>query len=334
MATLNVDAAVDKAIESTMSDAQVENATEPEVGEGEEGVGAGTEGAGTAPEAGAGAESIRDGRAAPETRGKKGVGPGKQEVVGKGDLVDSRTGKVIAKAGKERQFYEAASRANGTLQQVVGQNKQLMERVSAYESAFTHLKNAGIEPNEVQAAISIYTKFKNDPAETIKDLLTVARQMGKNVDLGEGGAVDMAAIKGMISEAMAPITNAQRQRQREGALRARAEGAIREFFSKHPDAGVQVDAINLVLKKEPQLGLDGAYWKVKSLVNARGLDWNRPIVEQLRSGNGAGERRPLSTGRSSEGAARVRGSAKPNGRDATTADIVREALAEAGVTVP
>lgn len=335
MATIDTNTAIASSIESTLTDDQVEATNnEQEVVEAETGTpGNAPASAETAEETGKSAAGKPSGRASNEARRGK-ADPAGVAKAGAGDLTDPKTGRVIAKAGNERKYYEAAVRANGTLQQVVGKVRELEGRVATYSDAFTHLKNAGIEPNEVQAAISIYTKFKNDPAETIKDLLTVARQMGKNVDLGENGSVDMAAIKGMISEAMAPLTGSIQRRQMENRTEQQARGIIQQFFTAYPDAQNQVDAINLVLTKEPRLGLEGAYWKVKSLVNARGLDWNTPIAAQLSANGGGGrETKPLSTGRGSDGAVRVRGGAKPNGREQSTADIVKEALAEAGISV-
>lgn len=333
MATIDTNTAISAAIDSTLTDEQVV-VNEQEVTSAAEGVDGGASGV-PAEKAAEVAPDQSGGRAAPETRGKKTAGAGKETVAAKGDLVDPKSGRVIAKAGNERKYYEAAVSANGRLQQVVGTAKQMETQLRTYADAFTHLKNAGIEPNEVQAAISIYTKFKSDPAETIKDLLVVARQMGKNVDLGEGGQVDMAAIKGMIAEAMSPLTGAMQQRQQEGQLRSAAENTIRQFFTAYPDAQNQVDAINLVLQKAPRLGLEGAYFKVKALMAQRGLDWNTPLAVQLANGgNGGTPSKPLTTGRGSDGAVRVRGSAKQNGREQSTGDIVREALAEAGVVIP
>lgn len=253
------------------------------------------------------------------------------------DLVDPRTGQVIAKGGNERRLYENGQREKIRADKATNDLAAMQTRLTAFEQSANVGTQLGLSPEQVTTGARLVKSWMDDPVKTIQNLLTLAQQQGHSIE-GIGAGTDVSAIKNMIAEHMKPFTDAHRQTQEQTQARTEAEGTWNNFVATHSDAGMHVDAIAHLLGEDKTLSLDGAYYKLQAFYREHQLDWNVPLQEHMRlaeeaKANGQGAVRPngrtsVPTGR------RVQSNVQNNETsDAATAsidDIIRSSMADAG----
>lgn len=281
-------------------------------------------------------------------KGQQGVGkggPGKQEPVKKvtpnpGDLIDRKTGSVIAKAGAERRYYEQSHRerirANTAEQKV----NELQTRLTAFEQSNSVGTQLGLSPEQVTTGARLVKDWITNPVDMINKLITVARQQGHNIE-GLGQGVDTAAIKNMIAEHLKPFTEAHTQSREAQQARTEAQTVWTNFTAVNPDAELHVTALNHILANDPNISLDGAYYKLQAFYYQRGLDWNKPLEQIAREA----EQEEQGTGQRQQPNGRA--ISVPNGRgahrnvsdnddvsaaaNASLDEIIKSAMTDAGI---
>lgn len=275
-----------------------------------------------------GSSATGNGDSSTVDQSKQGVGPQ--------DLVDGQ-GNVIAKAGAERRHYENLQRTRTELDSIKKENATLKAQNEAFNQVNTIGKELGISNEEVISGARIIAAYKTDPVGTLEHMLTQAKAAGYNVDALSGGQVDMAAMQQIINQAMSPITE---QAEQTRIAKENEEQALQEynsFMGRFPDAAVHQDTLARLLKEQPDLSLDAAYYKLQSFYNARGFDWTKPLSqieqEQQAQTQAQEQTRPVPPS----------GSGGLNNADLTDAtlptmganvqfdDIIRESMKEAGL---
>lgn len=262
---------------------------------------------------------------------------GKPAARGPQDLVDPRTGQVIAKGGNERRLYENGQREKIRADKVTNELATVQTRLQAFELSASVGTQLGLSPEQVTTGARLVKSWLDDPVGTINNLLTLAQSQGHNID-GIGKGTDVNAIKNMIAEHMKPFTDAHRATQEQTQARTAAESTWNDFTAVHSDATTHVDAIAHLLGEDKNLSLDGAYYKLQAFFREHQLDWNVPLQEHMRLAeeaktNGQGAVRPngrtnVPTGR------RVQSNVQDNETSmASTAsldDIIRSSMQDAG----
>lgn len=205
-----------------------------------------------------------------------------------GDLV-GQDGKVIARAGAERRFYEDAARFRGqvgqmqrTLAQQTTELNQLKGKVQAYDSAANAPRDLGLTAPEAVAAARLFADFKRDPVKTLKFLLGEVQAMGHNVEGLSDPNVQMHSIARMIDQRLQPVTAQAEQVRREQAARDDAARQTTEFFGRYPDAQTHDAAIGALCERDPQLSPTEAYYRLREHYIRNGLDWSVPLEEHNR----------------------------------------------------
>ena len=251
------------------------------------------------------------------------------------DLVD-KDGNVIAKGGPDRRHYEnwqKAQQENGALTQ----NLQALEsQVEAYKNASNLGTQYSLSPEEMTAGAQIMQAWKDDPANTVKYLLTQAQSLGYNVD-GIGGTTDVNAIKTMIDQALSPIMQERQDKADTQRIEDEARNQYSSFLQTYPDAESHETALAQLLESDRNLSLEAAYYKLRSFYSEKGLDWSKPLevlqaeMQQQAVQERGNTQQPLPTGNVSSttmtGATDI--------ADATTSfdDIIRQSMSEAGMKI-
>lgn len=276
----------------------------------------------------------------------------------KGNVIDSNTGKVLARAGTERQFYD---RANHYEYQAMGMQRIAQDRTAKLNQAIdvgTELANRlkvmaeqqgmgeklGLSADEQMQAFQFAKAYKSNPIEGIKQILTRAAAAGIDITKlgsGAGAAVDTKAILDLIREEMGktvkPIEQDNQRRQQEAQAEAdkqRLTQEVTQFFEDNPEAEHYMDVFEKMYAdpRFNKLTLDSMWDKIRLSEHEAGrqLRHLRRNNGQRNEGRGGANKRPMPNGRS------VNGRSQPNGmdRDSLSMDwgaIVNEVLDSTGV---
>ena len=284
----------------------------------------------------------------------------------KGNLVDARTGEIIARAGSEARIYQrvhkqasdyiqAATRniqnqmvtERGKLERAVeiglGFEKSMQEarqqlaKINAFE-----LKN-----DQLIEAAQIYKQAQTDPVGVLKNLLTRAALSGIDItQLGlPAGGVDAKGIADMvrreIQQNIAPVqkfAQGQQKREEEQQVQSQylqqAERQVNSFFSSTPEAVPYMHIFQAVLQQPQFQSMSlGAIWdKVQLHLMRNGVDPRRPPSRSQRqrlNGQPASDQRslPRGQGMAPSGSDRVaKGNAGPAHPGMSYDAIIREVL--------
>lgn len=198
----------------------------------------------------------------------------------KGNIVDTKTGKVIAPAGPAARFYQDAFKARQESvihrQRADDYAQRLNKAVEIGDEAFRQLDEAkkagtnatarqlGLTDPETIDAMQLAAEAKRDPVATLQKLLTRAAANGTDLTklgLTAGGfnpQALMEMVRTEIGKVAQPITDAQKAEQArvqaEGqrtAVLQRTEAAARSYFEGRPDH-VRYMPIYLKVLENPQ----------------------------------------------------------------------------------
>lgn len=276
------------------------------------------------------------------------INPGRVRDDGQGNLVDAQ-GNLVARRGVERRWYSEAQGASRQLQQTQQELEGLRSQLQTYEKAYATFQNLQLPPQDIAIGAQLYKSFQTNPRATIEYLMTEARKNGVQLD-GLGASVDTQAIRAMLADELAPMRQEREQRQRAAEADQAAEKEYNEFINnpQYPHAQIHEDAIARVMQINPQASLAEAYLNLRVAALEAGLDFSKPLAPQWaakrngqqnnnqRSGapaNNTGNQPsvPLPNGRPAGGARVSINSPRVAPSNANNADIVREALREAGL---
>ena len=240
----------------------------------------------------------------------------------KGNLVDARTGEVIARAGSEARIYQRVHKEASDYIQAATRNVQnhlqaergKLDRAVAiglgFEKALGEAraqlgKMNAFELNQDQLveAAQYYKQAQTDPIGVLKSLLTRAHLSGIDISqLGvPGGSFDPKGIADMVKKeiqaAIGPVQQytqnqqkVQEDQQVQSQYLQQAERQVHEFFGSTPEAVPYMHVFQAVLQQPQfqQMSL-GAIWdKLQLHLMRNGVDPKRPPSRSQRqrlSGN-------------------------------------------------
>lgn len=233
----------------------------------------------------------------------------------KGDIVDPRDGVVIARAGSERRLFEKnmrmardASEKDTRIEELTRQNKdiQFLNNVP---------QQYGLDTADVQHALALAAVFKKNPVEAARNLVELALQQGHNVSdiLGKdaGDALEMRAVKQMLDERLAPLTQQRTQQSEADAQKATAQRAMESFIDEHEHSDLHLPVLDRMIGDNPQLTPEKAYYELRLFCANKGLDFTKPLAPQIAA--------LQQNGRSAQNGNRqpTRNGSLPNGRGTT-----------------
>jgi hypothetical protein len=273
---------------------------------------------------------------------KQGATGGTDEVTpggarGPQDLI-GKDGNVLAAGGKERRFYETAHREKLRADEATTKVETLQDQLEAINNAGNVSTQYNLTPEEVTTGAQIIAAYKEDPVGTLKYMLTQAQANGHNVDDILNGSTNVSAIGQMIKDAIAPLTLEHQQRVDTQAAEETATTIYNTFITQHPDAVTHENALARLLQQDATLTVDAAYYKLHNYYLQNSLDWTKPleVLQQEKATAGIAATTKDTLPQPPEG-----GSVNPTNTTDTaqvadvntsTADIVRQAMADAGIT--
>lgn len=234
----------------------------------------------------------------------------------KGNLVDKKTGQIVAKAGAEARMYQSLHRTRqahqalqtehsdtvARLNKAVEIGTQMFERLQKMQTEQTELSPTryNLSNQEAIEAMNFAKEAKVDPVGTIKKLLTRAASNG--IDLQSiglaGGNFDpkslMDLVRGEITQHMQPLRErqqqetAQQQREREEneSLEA-SKTELNTFLTKNPEARAYLPAFQKVYERPEfqNMSLGEVWSRIQLNLLRRGQDpsqQQRPANQQQR----------------------------------------------------
>ena len=252
-----------------------------------------------------------------------------------GNLVDGQ-GNVVAKAGKERRLWERVQRYEHF--EVPEMRRQITEltNTAAQSQVLNNVpRQLGLNDEETLQGMKLIASYKKDPVATIQYILTEARAAGHNVQGADQGQVDLAAINRLLDQRLSPLLEDRTAQQQQQQANVEAERQYKDFTTRFPDVVQHEDVIARLLQHDPKLTAEAAYYQLRLWVQEHGLNWNQPLqaqVEAMQGGNTQQPIPPMAGSRSGNApVVDTRQAAAVAGADADTADIVKEAMREAGM---
>ena len=228
----------------------------------------------------------------------------------KGNLVDAKTGEIIAKAGSEARIYQRVHKqatdyikaATGNVQNQMQQERGKLNRaveiglsfekeLSELRSTFKQLNAYELPKEGLLEAASYYKQAQSDPVGVLKNLLTRAALSG--IDISQLGmdnkGIDpktlVEQIRKEIQAGIAPVQQftsqqqkVQNERQVEAKYQQQAEVQVQQFFGSTPQAVPYTHIFHAVLS-QPQfqhMSLGEIWDKVQLHLIRNGVDPRQP----------------------------------------------------------
>lgn len=257
---------------------------------------------------------------------------------GQGDLVDPTTGAIIARAGNERRLFEHARTVAGQLAQTQSEVQRLQGQLETFQELQRMPQSLGLDVQEQHVAMQFMAAWKKNPVEAATKMLAEVRAMGYEVE-GLATPVDMAALKKMVEDTIAPFRQDRDAVVREQEIAQTVDRELEDATQRFPWLMTQQDAVSRVLAADQSLSLREAALMVQSWAAQRGFDLHRPLNEQMNAAqqNGGQQapqrpnaaRNPPPTGNEALAPRRAGAAA----HDRRSRDIVLESMREAGLNV-
>lgn len=261
-----------------------------------------------------------------------------------GDLV-GRDGNVIARAGAERRFYETAQRATQQAQQYKQQLDTTTAQLTAFREAAQLPTQLGLSPEESSTGLQLVASWKQNPVGVIQYLVEQAKAAGHNVE-GLGGISDMGAIRRMIDERLAPVTQQAQSVQAQEQAQTAAREQVQALASAYGESAlVNSDALSKLIGASQESGqsmsLEQAYFRFAEWCYRNQYDPHQPIDAQIEARRAPQANTPAQSEQRNPPRPNGRAVSAPNGVtpvDPTAVftgqesmrDIVRASLREAG----
>lgn len=246
----------------------------------------------------------------------------------KGNLVDTRTGEIIARAGSEARIYQRVHKqasdyiraANGNIQNAISAERAKVQRAVeiglGFEKELSSLKgfvnqiNAHeLQKDQLLEAAAYYKQAQTDPVGVLRNLLTRAALSGIDIsqlgmdknNLDPKSIVDM--VRKEIQAGIQPVQQFTRQQQAERQTKEtesqylqQAERQVNDFFGSTPQAVPYTHVFHAVLSQPRFQNMSlGEIWdKVQLHLIRNGIDPRQPPSRSQRqrlSGNPEGGQR-------------------------------------------
>lgn len=272
----------------------------------------------------------------------------------KGNLVDDK-GNIVAAAGADRRHYERAQQQSRVITQLETDLKKARDASSMVGVLNDVPSKLGLDARETELGLQFMSSFKRDPIATMRWGLQETMKMGYNLPqiVGEqqagnlppgSGSLDLQAVKAMLSDAVKPLVEDRNAQQQQTQAERDAQVAYDTFLAKHESADVHQGVIANMLRNDETLTPEVAYWQLHSYAHQNGLDFNKPLREQMQSrqqgapaSNGNAQPRPAQSSQSQvppmpNGSAPVGMQDEPDivNPDMSWDEILRDSMVKAG----
>jgi len=225
-----------------------------------------------------------------------------------GNLVDAQ-GKIVAKAGQERRFFEQArglervnNRQQGYIRTLETERNALKQQVGQGDPVATHSKQLGLTPEQARDGLTTVAQFNKDPLRTVKNLVDEMRANGYPIDEYLSGKVTQAqginpstieqVVGKLLDSRLGPITTERANTEQQAALAQAAKQEYEGFLAKHPHADVHESVIANMWSKQPDASPTELYYKLQAYCASNGYDFTQPLAPQVEARQRASTTQP------------------------------------------
>jgi hypothetical protein len=247
---------------------------------------------------------------------------------------------TVVKGGPERRFYEQREVAR---QQLEVANRNLQSVTTRAEKAENDLRTLqettrnlhGVDPETLRVGARIVTDLQRDPVGTMQKLLAETIAQGYKIE-GITNGLDTAAITRLIEERM---PQQQQPEQSDAEILAEAQQEVTNFYMSHPDARPHDALLGRILRDNPGLDLQTAYFEIKNAFIEKGYDFSLTLEDNLKASQSSQETpqsptAPMVNGRTPVGSDfKSSDEVKIAHEDTDMGDIVKQAMRESGLNV-
>lgn len=218
----------------------------------------------------------------------------------KGNLVDAQ-GNIIARAGAERRQYERVQAQDRYIKRLEGELNTAKEGSVMANVLNGAPQQLGLDMNEVQMGLQAIASFKKDPVSTARWMLQETMRLGYNLQqiIGadaqgqlNGGSLDLAAVKSMISEAVGPMLQDRQAQQQQSQVEQEAQREYDRFLANHDHANVHEDVLASMIRANPSTTPEVAYWQLREYATKNQLDFTQPLRAQVAARQQGGQPQP------------------------------------------
>jgi hypothetical protein len=195
-----------------------------------------------------------------------------------GNLV-APDGRIVARAGNERAYYEAARNAMRRIRDAGAELDRADVELKAYREAALAPDKFKLSPTEAVASMEWGALYKTNPEQAIKELLADAAARGLNIP---GMGLEAAALQKMLKETVAPFVKDRETATQEAEALEQGQrewNTLTEEFGwlpRHEAAFAQL------LQQHPNMTPMQIALRIEREANARGIDLYNPQPQERR----------------------------------------------------
>jgi hypothetical protein len=196
-----------------------------------------------------------------------------------GNLIDNN-GTIVARAGTERAYYEAARNAMRRVRDAGDELDRADAELRAYRDSATAPDKFKLAPTEAVAAMEWAALYKSNPEQAVKELLADAAARGINVP---GLGIDAVAIQKMIKDSVAPFAADREAERVQMETRRAGEQEWNTLTQDFPWLVHHDAAFAGLLQKHPNMTPTQIALRVEREAGQRGIDlYNRAAPQEQR----------------------------------------------------
>jgi len=243
--------------------------------------------------------------------------------------------------GAARRFYGNWQRAQRELERTTRELETVRAELEGLRTAAQLPTQLGLTPNEAIMGMQMIAHFKRDPVGAAKEVLAQVLAAGINIE-ELTGSINAQAIRAMLDQTIRPLTEEQQRKKEEEefnrAVYEQVQREREEVLARFPWAAVQDEEVADIMEAYQEAGHEISYreavLELQAYALQNNLDLSKPlrpqVLARLNQQRRSNARGPVRT--NAPTTMEPRRSALP--ADASTRDIVREAMREAGLTPP
>lgn len=225
--------------------------------------------------------------------------PAKTKTDKDGNIVDDK-GNVVAQAGADRRAFERVQAQDRVIRQQDADLQRLNQELAQARALNDAPQKLGLTPADTQMGLQAIAAFKKDPVSTARWMLQETMRLGYDLKqiIGSdaqgqlnGGSLDLAAVRGMINDAVKPLTADRNAQQVDQQANADAQREYDRFMANHDHAAVQEEAIASLVKRNgvtPEV----AYWQLREYAAVNSFDFTKPLGPQVAARHQGGQQQP------------------------------------------
>lgn len=262
-----------------------------------------------------------------------------QQTTNLGQDLIGPDGKVVAKAGAERRFYEEAQRlrrehqhfTQNVLPEIKSQYRAMESELNSYKTMMNNFKANDLSAQDLQTGIDFVKEWKKNPQNVVKFLLTTLQSNGINVDIeGMQSSINAESISQMMDRKLRPFIEEREQRVEQQQLNDKAVSDYQSFIQQYPDSIVHDKTLAYMIRQNPSLTPEVAYYKLKNYYLQKGLDFNKSLEEIAQTPNNGAQGLPKTPNVSANVVQNINQHDKFGAND-TYQSIIRRTMVDAGI---